>query len=61
MGSTPTQKDFRHVRKATVLKDSTGDTLRVGGYRPDKKVATPRNFRLVQNKSFLRSSIYALL
>ena len=44
MGSTPTQKDFRHVRKATVLKDSTGDTLRVGGYRPDKKSRNPQKF-----------------
>jgi C1A family cysteine protease len=44
MDSTQTQKDFRHVRKATVLKDSTGDTLRVGGYRPDKKSRNPQKF-----------------
>ena len=44
MDSTQTQKDFRHVRKATVLKDSTGDTLRVGGYRPDKKIRNPQKF-----------------
>jgi C1A family cysteine protease len=44
MVTTTAQKDFRHVRKATVLRDSTGDTLRVGGYRPDKKSRNPQKF-----------------
>ncbi len=44
MDSTQAQRDFRHVRKATVLRDSKGDTLRVGGYRPDKKSRSPKKF-----------------
>ncbi len=44
MVTTTSQKDFRHVRKATVLRDSTGDTLRVGGYRPDKKSRNAQKF-----------------
>jgi Papain family cysteine protease len=44
MVATTAQKEFQRVRKATVLKDSTGDALRIGGYCPDKKRRNSNNF-----------------
>jgi C1A family cysteine protease len=44
MVATNAQKEFRHVRKATVLQDSTGEAIRVGGYRPDKKSRSSNKF-----------------
>ncbi len=60
MVSTTVQKDFRHVRKATVLRDSTGDTLRVGGYRPDKKSRNPQKFSARQGSEQATPSIVDL-
>jgi C1A family cysteine protease len=44
MVATTAQKEFKRVRKATVLKDPTGEALRIGGYCPDKKRRNSNDF-----------------
>ncbi|MDX2241058.1 MAG: C1 family peptidase [Leptolyngbyaceae cyanobacterium bins.302] len=38
-------KDYRHVRKATVVQHSSGKRVKLGGYRPEKRHADDKTFR----------------
>jgi hypothetical protein len=37
-------KDFRHVRRTTVVKNPDGKRLKVGGYRPDRRSSSDKKY-----------------
>ena len=55
-------KNFRHVRKASVVKTPDGRQLRLGSYRPDKKNPNDKTFKSSQFSAanLPPKSIYAL-
>ncbi|UBF24201.1 C1 family peptidase [Kovacikia minuta CCNUW1] len=45
------KKDFRHVRKTTIVKKPDGGRIKLGSYRPDKKNPQDKTFRSSQFSS----------
>ena len=50
-------KNFRHVRKATVVKTPDGGQIRLGSYRPDKKNPNDKTYKSSRSTADLPSKV----
>jgi Papain family cysteine protease len=50
-------KNFRHVRKATVVKTPDGGQIRLGSYRPDKKNPNDKTYKSSRSTDDLPSKV----
>ena len=50
-------KDFRHVRKSTVVKTPDGGQIKLGSYRPDKKNPNDKTYKSSRSTADLPSKV----